>query len=342
MNEFAVSVIIPVYNAGRHLECAVQSALQQPEVGEVVLVNDGSTDDTITVAERLREAHPGRVQVVGHDGGVQKGPGASRNLGLEKSRCPFVAFLDADDWYLPGHFQFDREAFGRDPQLGMVRHPLGNGWDPNDPEQQWFVAYTGKARAQAKFYSRVENTDPAAYFASLYPMGDVVSGVADTLTIRRRLLDAVGGFPDRDWAEDAAMHLKLAALGTIAFADMSEPLAMRRIHADNLSRRKAGQLSARIDAMGQTLLDVADFAGRHRLAWGIRNALHIGWIRFGSRYTRYPSYAMLVKWPWALLSPRVFLAYARMYAWIGFHMLKRMTGRVRRALRPPDGQGGDS
>ncbi len=342
MDEFAVSVIIPVYNAAKYLECAVQSALQQPEVKEVVLVDDGSKDDSLAVARRLQMAHPDRVRTFTHTGEVNRGPGATRNLGLEKARCPFIAFLDADDWYLPGYFQFDKEAFSRDPELGMVRHPLGNGWDPNDPEQRWFLKYTGKARAQAKFYTRVENTDPAAYFGSLYPMGDLAAGVADTLTIRRNLIDSIGRFPDRDWAEDVALHLNLAALGTIAFSDMSEPLAMRRIHADNLSRRKAGQLAERIDSMGQTLLDVADFANRHRLPWKIKTALHGGWIRFALQYTRFPSYAMLKKWPWALLAPRIFLSYARLYVHIGFRILKQMTGRGRSAFGTTTKQGARS
>ncbi|NCC93992.1 MAG: glycosyltransferase family 2 protein, partial [Opitutae bacterium] len=326
MSDFAVSVIIPAFNAAAFLECAVASALQQPEVREVVVVDDGSTDATLSVAEKLQAAHPNRVCLFTHPGRANRGPGETRNLGLAQARAPFIAFLDADDWYLPGYFQFDREAFGRDPNLGMVRHPLGNGWNPDDPDQQWFLEYTGKARAQAEFYSRVENAIPDAYFGSLYPMGDVSSGVADTLTIRRSLIDSVGNFPARDWAEDVALHLKLAAVGTVAFADMSEPLAMRRIHADNLSRRKAEELAERIDAMGQTLLELADFAKERRLPWGINAALHRGWIRFGHMYTRHRSYAMLQKWPWALLHPRVLCSYGLLYARTGLSFLARKAG----------------
>lgn len=313
MSEFAVSVIIPVYNAAPFLQCAVDSALRQPEVKEVVLVDDGSTDGSYAVAERLQESHPDRVILFAHPGHVNRGPGAARNLGLEKARCPFIAFLDADDWYLPGYFNFDKEAFGQDPGLGLVRHPLGNGWDPNDPHQQWFVKYTGKKRSQAKFYSQVVDADPNAYFNSLYPMGDVSSGVADTLTIRRSLMDTVGYFPERDWAEDVALHLKLAAIGTVAFATMTHPLAMRRIHGNNLSRQKAGLLSERIDAMGSTLLEVADFANKRNLPWSIKVALHRGWLRHARMYARYPSYAMLQKLPWAALSPRLLLSYAALY-----------------------------
>jgi glycosyltransferase involved in cell wall biosynthesis len=338
MDGFAVSVIIPVYNAARFLICAVHSALQQPEVGEVVLVDDGSTDGSFSVAEKLRDANPGKVFLFTHAGGCNKGPGETRNFGLEKSRFPFVAFLDADDWYLPGYFKYDQEAFARDPDLGMVRHPLGNGWDPSDEAQKWFVEYTGKSRAHAKLYSWVENPDPGAYFSSLYPLGDVSSGIADTLTIRKIFLQAVGGFPPRDWAEDVAVHLKLAAIGTVAFSDMGEPLAMRRIHADNLSRRKAGELSFRVDAMGATLLDLADFAIERRLTWAKKAALHKGWLKFAPLYTRYHSYDMLRKWPWALLDPRLAYLYARTYADIFFRILKtvaKSSGQRLKGVKKP-------
>lgn len=306
---FIVSVIIPIFNAAPFLECAVQSALQQPEVGEVVLVDDGSTDESLTVAGKLQERHPNRVTLFSHSCHAHKGPGETRNLGLDKARFPFIAFLDADDWYLPGYFQFDKMAFDRDPHLGMVRHPLGNGWDSNDTTQDWYPEYAGQTMAQAVFYSRVDNPNPKKYFNGLYPLGDVSSGVADTLTIRRSLIDSVGKFPARDWAEDVALHLKLAAVGTIAFSDMSKPLAMRRIHADNLSRRKAEELAERIDAMGQTLLELADFANERGLSWRKKAALHKGWLRFGCLYKAHAPYELLRKWPLALLYPSLLLFY---------------------------------
>lgn len=323
MSEFAVSVIIPGYNAAPFLQCAVDSALLQPEVQEVVLVDDGSTDGSYTVAQRLQESHPGRVRLFAHPDRGHRGPGASRNLGLEKARSPFIAFLDADDWYLPGYFKFDKEAFGQDPGLGIVRHPLGNGWDPNDPAQQWFLDYTGKTKAHARFHTRVDNLDPKDYFHQLYPMGQISSGIADTLTIRRSLIDKIGRFPERDWAEDTTFHLKLAAVGKVAFANMDEPLAIRRIHADNLSRHKSRLFAARVDATGQALLDVMDVAKEQQLSASIKVALHRGWIRYARQYRGLRSYAMLWKWPWALLYPRLAWSYARLYRDIMRQMLRK-------------------
>mgnify|MGYP001038776272 CR=1 FL=1 len=331
--DFRVSVIIPVFNAAQYLTCAVESALAQPEVGEVVLVDDGSTDNSPAVAAALMAQHPGRVACVSHEGGANRGPGESRNLGLRHASCPFIAFLDADDWYLPGCFAFDREAFAADPALGMVRHSLGNGWDPDDETQRWFLGYTGEDRARAKFHSRVDGVSPEDYFVSLYPMGNVSSGIAGVLTVRKSLADAVGGFPPRIWAEDTTFHLKLAAIGRVAFADMETPMAVRRIHAENLSRAKSDAPRERIDLTGAALLDVADFAKSRRLPWRIQIALHQGWLRFAQQYTRHRSFAMLQKCPGALLAPRVAWGYCRLYTAIARFAAGRVWRTARQRLR---------
>ena len=100
----AVSVVVPAYNAEAFVGDAVGSALAQgPVVGEVVLVDDGSTDGTLGVMHRLAEAanvgRPGLVRVVSQPNG---GAPSARNRGLAQSTCDYVQFLDADDVLLPG------------------------------------------------------------------------------------------------------------------------------------------------------------------------------------------------------------------------------------------------
>ena len=335
MSGFSVSVIIPVYNAAKYLAQAVESALQQPEVGEVVLVDDGSTDDSFTHAQTLCDAHPERVRLYTHEGRVNCGPGKTRNLGLTKALCDFVAFLDADDWYLPGYFADAKAAFERDPELGMVRHPLGNAWDANDPAQGWFVKYTGKDRAKGKFHSRVTKLDPTGYFSSLYPLGDVGPGVAGTLTLRRALATAVGGFPNRAWAEDATFHLKLAAIGNVAFADMDTPLAMRRIHADNLTREMADKVAERIDSVGLALLDLASFLKERNHPRAKRAVVHRGWLRFARLFRQLGPYELLRKDPGSLLFPRVAWSYAKLTVFLvcrwGWYKLRALAARFRRS-----------
>src|SRR5690349_14845174 len=97
-SEEKVSVIIPVYNAAKFLRQAVESAVHLPEVAEIVLVEDRSPDNALQICgELVREFS--KVKMYQHPNNENRGAGASRNLGIEKSTFPYVAFLDADDRY---------------------------------------------------------------------------------------------------------------------------------------------------------------------------------------------------------------------------------------------------
>lgn len=114
-----VSVIIPVYNAAPFVEKAVRSALMQEEVREVLVIDDGSTDGSLEIIRRLA-IEDKRVRVFQHPGGGNKGPGASRNVGLRHVRYEFIAFLDSDDYYLPDRFSITKATFERHPNAGGV------------------------------------------------------------------------------------------------------------------------------------------------------------------------------------------------------------------------------
>src|SRR6478735_3013546 len=96
MSLFKVSVIVPVYNAAPYVEEAVRSAVSLPEVGEVILVEDGSADNGLEVCKILVQ-HYANVKLFQHEDGKNRGAGESRNLALKHSRFPYIAFLDADD-----------------------------------------------------------------------------------------------------------------------------------------------------------------------------------------------------------------------------------------------------
>ena len=241
-------------------------------------------------------------------------------------------FLDADDWYLTGCFDFDREAFTADPALGIVRHSLGYGWDPDDEAQSWFVGYTGSARARARFHSRVDGVSPSDYFYSLYPLGNVGSGVAGVVTLRKALAESVGGFP------------RETGRRTSPFTRKSGGRAARRLstwsyhgdapHPCGQSQPQEGEGGQRTHRPDRELsLDVADFAKSRRLPWRIQIALHQGWLRFAQQYTRHRSFAMLQKCPGALLAPRVAWGYCRFYTAIARFAAGRVWRTARQRLR---------
>jgi glycosyltransferase involved in cell wall biosynthesis len=121
-----ISVLITTYNYGSFVEDALDSVLSQNfqmEDVEIVVVDDGSTDDT---AERVRK-YGARVRYHYKSNG---GQASALNLGFAKSSGEIVCLLDADDYFRPDKLSHVADAFAREPTLGMVYHRLQQ-WDMN-------------------------------------------------------------------------------------------------------------------------------------------------------------------------------------------------------------------
>src|SRR5579864_8740685 len=109
-----VSVVIPAYNAARFLGDAIQSVLNQTYSNfEVVVVNDGSTDDTESVVRSFGD----RLFYVKQ---ANKGVSAARNEGIKRARGQYVAFLDSDDVWLPTKLAEQIPFLEQNPEVGLV------------------------------------------------------------------------------------------------------------------------------------------------------------------------------------------------------------------------------
>lgn len=109
MTDKKVSVVIPSYNSGRTIRQAVESALEQSVQVEVIIVDDGSQDDTESVLDAYRD--DSRVRIIRNE--CNMGVAASRNRGVKEAACPYVAFLDSDDVWLPGKLKKQLELMNR-------------------------------------------------------------------------------------------------------------------------------------------------------------------------------------------------------------------------------------
>ncbi len=119
-----VSVIIPVFNAEIFIEKAVLSALEQKQTKEIILIEDGSKDNSLNKCTELEKKYP-KVKLYTHNKNQNKGASASRNLGIEKSNFSFIAFLDADDFYLPGFFDKAENIFSSFPNSEGIFGSIG-------------------------------------------------------------------------------------------------------------------------------------------------------------------------------------------------------------------------
>ena len=113
-----ISVIIPVYNAAVFLGKAVDSALQFVEIKEILLIEDCSTDNSLEVCKKLAQENS-KIKLFQHPDKGNHGAGASRNLGLEKASQDLIAFLDADDYYLPNRFEAEKNLFNNQKIEGV-------------------------------------------------------------------------------------------------------------------------------------------------------------------------------------------------------------------------------
>lgn len=222
-----VSVIIPVYNAAAYVEQAVESALEQPETAEVVLVEDGSSDGSLAVCERLAAARD-QVRLYRHPNGENRGAGASRNLAIEKSIYQYIAFLDADDYFLPGRFAVTKEVFADDPTLDGIYEAIGTHFEDED--------------AKREYYRFGEGSDLTTVTVRLSPeklLVELVRGghgsfSVDGLTLKRCVFDRTGLFDEGlRLHQDSVLIEKLLVAARLAPGVLNEPVAVRRVHGGN-------------------------------------------------------------------------------------------------------------
>ncbi|MCG2431660.1 glycosyltransferase family 2 protein [Aequorivita xiaoshiensis] len=112
-----VSIVIPIYNAEEFLEKCLNSILEQSfREWELILINDGSTDRSLEICKAY-QAKDTRFQVFSQP---NAGPSAARNLGVEKSKTEYIAFVDADDWLDENYLKFLIEPLLSDSKIDMV------------------------------------------------------------------------------------------------------------------------------------------------------------------------------------------------------------------------------
>ncbi|TDT15629.1 glycosyl transferase family 2 [Ilumatobacter fluminis] len=203
MTQPDVTVVVPVYNRGSVVGDAVASIVRQDVPARIVLVDDGSSDDTLAVLTSLAETSGGRVSVVAQD---NAGPAAARNAGVAASSTELVTFLDSDDLMEPGRLQRQidawREAPGQVVVIGHERVEIAPGVEPPD-----HIA-TRMSTGQTLYHTSV--------------------------LLSRAQYDAVGGFDDTmRLAEDVDFLIRLEEAGN-EVVDLGDVVITRRILGDNL------------------------------------------------------------------------------------------------------------
>ena len=224
-----VSAIIPVRNRPEFLSAAVESlvATGYPDL-EIVIVDDGSNDETLLRARGLEERFPRIVRVFRHDDGGNHGPGASRNLGVRLSAGEYVCFLDSDDVVLPNRFQVAVSLLDRDAAVDGVAE---------------------------RFLVQEEGAAPPREAAGVQVLGGAVPGPGirwntNTILLRKRCFLETGGFSERlRTCEDLTLWIKLILSARIV-AGGADPVVVIRRHEGNTDVVLQNSLLAHLEALG--------------------------------------------------------------------------------------------
>jgi glycosyltransferase involved in cell wall biosynthesis len=123
MKPAPVSVVIPCFRCAATIDDAVASIVAQTlRPAEVLLVEDGSGDDTLANLHRIAAHEPGWIKVIAlPDNG---GPSRARNVGWEQATQPYIAFLDADDTWGPRKLELQMASLEADPTIALIAHQM--------------------------------------------------------------------------------------------------------------------------------------------------------------------------------------------------------------------------
>lgn len=137
-----VSIITPVYNNEPFLAEAIESVLSQQQCvdWELILVDDGSTDGSVATALEFCDRDP-RIRLLLHEGHCNRGSSASRNLGISDARADLIAFLDADDTWIPHKLRSQIDILKAHPEAVMIFSAAErwHSWNGASKEQDFRV-----------------------------------------------------------------------------------------------------------------------------------------------------------------------------------------------------------
>jgi glycosyltransferase involved in cell wall biosynthesis len=226
----SISAVIPCYNGAAFLEEAVRSAMTQTrKVDEVIVIDDGSTDDSRAIAERLGATC---IRMPAHSG-----PGAARNRGIVSARGDVIAFLDADDYWTPTHCEDVAALLERHSDCAVAFSRIRRF---DQTEESLSPVYLTEEFATPVLWHLIKD--------NIVPQS--------TAVVRRAILLQHGGYDESRWhSEDYELWLRLAQHHL--FVCTNTVTASYRLHPGQATRDFERMLRGRWDVKHQFWKDAA-------------------------------------------------------------------------------------
>lgn len=209
MNEVLVSVVIPAFNSEQYIGECVDSVLAQSYRNfEIIIIDDGSTDDTVNIVSDYQDD---RIRLFHQN---NSGSAAARNYGVKQASGMWIAFIDADDIWLPGKLQ------------KQLEHCSNHAWSHTDLffHGDFYPKYTKATKFTSKHSGFILN--------NLLVENSIGTS---SVVIKKEIFQASGGFNTNLRAlQDWDLWLRVAEKHQVCYVD--EPLVYYRVHSSSVSR----------------------------------------------------------------------------------------------------------
>lgn len=201
-----VSCIVPVFNGELFIRETLESIFRQTYSHlEVIVVDDGSTDQTARVVQSFGNGVHYFYQ-------PNQGPSAARNLGISRASGEFVAFLDADDLWHPEKIALQLEHFRNSPDLALSFTLVRNFWDPGSLSDEECLKERGRVKLVPPY-------------------------VPSSFMLPRSIFEKTGKFDEKlVMAEDTELFLRMSHEYNLRYDVLDQVLVSRRLHKNNLTR----------------------------------------------------------------------------------------------------------
>jgi glycosyltransferase involved in cell wall biosynthesis len=234
-----VSVVTIFLNAEQFLEEAIESAFAQTyDRWELLLVDDGSNDGSTAIARRYATRHPAQVSYLEHAGHANRGMSAARNLGVSRARGEYIAFLDADDVWLPHKLEEQVKILDSQPEAAML-YGLSEFW------YSWADNPQGNPRDFVHDLGVPSGTliQPPSLLTRFFFAQDAAIPGPTGVLVRREAFERLGGFEEafRGAYEDEVFYAKVCLNAPVFAVDTCWDRYRQHSDSSNSMMERAGE-----------------------------------------------------------------------------------------------------
>ncbi len=221
----SIAVIIPVFNKAIYLDRCIQSMILQPELADICIIDDGSTDGSIDIIKSYL-SQDNRVRLLQHDNQENRGRSASRNLGIKSTSCEWISFCDADDYYEEGRYKAFC-ASGKDLIDGTHEVVMSKYTD-----DKFLKAVDLKTAAPINLETPKDLQN--YLIAHREERISIIS-----LIIKKSRIKEIGYFDESlESGEDTDLIWRLAGTSKLKYINQNHPKVIRQVHHENSYQNK--------------------------------------------------------------------------------------------------------